>query len=454
MKIAWFTPLAPASAIGHFSVIVAERLAASAEVDLWVPGDGPIHPTFVRVVRFAPDETGLPARLREYDLLVFNLGNHEPFHGAILDVARREAGIVVLHDIFNHHLLAGYYGTRDGTLRRYHAEVRRWYGGDGERFAHAFLRGEERAQDYARFPLFEPLVARHAGAITHSRSHADVVAQRCGVPAQALFLAYRPPSANVPPREALGIPRDKTLMISVGYVNPNRRIDVVLRALADSELRERIVYRVLGPLGNVPYRQKLEALIAELDLGRCVSLLGYADDAALAAHLVHADICVSLRHPVTESASASVIEQALHSKVVVVTDTGFCAELPDDVVVKIPLHDELATLVRALRRLAGDAGERRAIGERAGLFVRERATGEVYAAGFLRFARSLLPRLRGARLRAHAASVFDTMGLGYGDALPWRIGQSARELFGDGLAPDDAAHRAQPPSTSRNASAM
>lgn len=457
MKVAWFTPLAPASAIGHFSAIVTERLAESADVDLWVAGDGPVRSTFVRVVRFSPDQPGLRARLREYDVLVFNMGNHEPFHGAILDVARHEPGIVVLHDVFNHHLLAGYFGARDGNVDRYVAKARSWYGDDGERFAGAFLRGEEHAHDYARFPLFEPLVARHVGAVTHSRCHAEAVTERCGVPAEAIFLAYRPPAGNVEPREALGIPRDKPLMISVGFVNANRRIDAVLRALAGAGLRDRITYRVLGPLAHVPYRRKLEALIDELDLGRCVSLLGYTDDATLAAHLVHADICMNLRHPVTESASASVIEQALLAKVIVVTDTGFYAELPDDAVLKIPLNDEVPALQRVLLRLIDDPAARREIGERAALWVRPRSGGDVYAAAFLRFARGLLTELRGARLRAHAASVFDAMGLGLDAALPWRIGASARELFGDSLAPaprtppDPAV---QPPSTPVNAAAM
>jgi glycosyltransferase involved in cell wall biosynthesis len=449
MRIAWFTPLAPTSAIGRFSVIVTERLALSADVELWVEGDGPTLRTFVPVVRFDANDHGLRVRLREYDMLAFNIGNHEPFHGAILQVARREPGIVILHDVFNHHLLAGYYGQREGSAQRYVDEARRWYGAEGERFALAFLRGREAAEDYARFPLFEPLVVRHVGAITHSRWHAQAVAERCRVPAEPVFLAYQPPVMSVPPRAALGIPPAKTLMVSVGFVNANRRIDVVLRALADSELRDRVVYRILGPLGHEPYRRKLEALIQELGLGGSVSLLGYADEATLAAHLVHADICMNLRYPVTESASASVIEQALLSKAIVVTDTGFYAELPDDVVYKIPLSDEASTLRRVLRRLVDEPAERREVGERAALWVRERSTGDAYAAAFLRFARALHGDVRGTRLRAHAASVFDTMGLRYDDALPWRIAETTRELFGDELTP-----RGYDESTSLSASTM
>lgn len=83
-----------------------------------------------------------------------------------------------------------------------------------------------------------------------------------------------------------------------------------------------------------------------------VRFTGFVSDEVLHAWLVHADLCVNLRRPNTESASGSLIQQMLHGKAVVVLPTGFYGEVPEDAVVRVEpgglgsLHELLLRLVR------------------------------------------------------------------------------------------------------------
>ena len=95
-----------------------------------------------------------------------------------------------------------------------------------------------------------------------------------------------------------------------------------------------IVYAVLGSVSDA-YRRELQAAARVKSFEPNMRFLGEVPDRLLSAYLSAADICVNLRFPVTEGASASVIEEMMFGKPVIVNDTGFFSELPDDCVVKI-----------------------------------------------------------------------------------------------------------------------
>jgi glycosyltransferase involved in cell wall biosynthesis len=153
----------------------------------------------------------------------------------------------------------------------------------------------------------------------------------------------------------------------------------------------RVVYAVLGSC-QPEYQRTLESAVRRHHLENVVSFRGNVSDAALQAHLLHADICINLRYPVTEGASASAIEEMLFGKPVVVTDTGFYSELPSDCVVK--LHPEReAELAAILSRLIDDPAMRLRIGTEARRYAEAEFRADRYAAEVLDFAWEV----RGAR---------------------------------------------------------
>ena len=152
MKIAWFTPLSKRSAIAEYSLWVANALAELCEVELWVSGTADSRPTDLPVIDFGVD-TNLLDGLAHYDLVVYNLGNHERYHFAIYEAAQKHPGVVVLHDRVLHHFFFGYWFSR-GRGSMYIRTMEAWYGAEGRRAAEDSFAG-------MRSPVWEDDEAVH-----------------------------------------------------------------------------------------------------------------------------------------------------------------------------------------------------------------------------------------------------------------------------------------------------
>jgi glycosyltransferase involved in cell wall biosynthesis len=386
VKIAWVAPLAAESAIARFSTHVASRLARGADVEYWTDSASPRHACDVPVVQWT-HAAAAAERLRSADVVAYNIGDSLPFHGRILDLLERRPGIVILHDRVLHHMFVGRY-LEQGGAAAYAEALHRQHGERAARVAKRALAWRispwENDRFVDRYPLFGDAVAGATGVIVHSASHAAALR---GVPVRVRQLYLPAYDVELPPPAPYdgGDPARPLRMVTVGWVNPNKHVDAVLRALgADPVLRERLRYDVLGPLNDSRgHATHLRTLIAELGLEDVVQLRGFVDEPTLRAELSAADIFVNLRAPAMEGASASLMESLEHGRPIVVYDTGVYAELPDDAVVKVPPRDD-AALGRALRVLVDDRGRRVALA-RAARDCAERHTIEGYGRGFLDF---------------------------------------------------------------------
>ncbi len=144
MRIAWFTPFSTRSAIGEFSRHITDVLSEHAEVEIWTQDTPPLHRTDLRVIGFSSDSPDLEL-LPQRDVIVYNMGDHLPFHGHIHAVSQRYPGIVILHDRVLHHLFAGLWlmGS-EPSRQRYVDRMETYYGRRGGEIARASLLGERR----------------------------------------------------------------------------------------------------------------------------------------------------------------------------------------------------------------------------------------------------------------------------------------------------------------------
>jgi glycosyltransferase involved in cell wall biosynthesis len=242
------------------------------------------------------------------------------------------------------------------------------------------------SDDVGRFPLFEEVVQGALGVVTHSEFFRQRVAANYTGPTRRIPLSYDVDrSSPVTSRSQLEIEDDRILMVTVGHVNPNKRIESVIDALgALGPAAARVVYAVVGP-SDAAYRRTLEKAVQRHRLQDVVRFLGPVPDDVLRAYLSHADICINLRFPATEGASASAIEEMLFGKPVVVTDTGFYSELPDSCVVKIHPGRE-HELASVLARLIDDSAMRTQLGEAARWYAETEFRASRYAKEILDFA--------------------------------------------------------------------
>ena len=251
MKIAWFTPFQKASAIGRFSRSVTNQLARHAQVDLWVADSEDIHETALRVIPYTTIRNA-PYWLREYDVVVYNLGDQLSNHREIYNMSRCVPGIVILHDFVMHNFFAAYYLAAPTMGLGYVEAMRRWYGITDLRITARGLEGGPgrvwETDEAVRYPLFEEAIRGCPAVITHSKFLRERAAKITSVPVRKINLAYEIDCAPTNlTRADLTIPAGRTLAITVGHVNQNKRVHVVLEALAGSpSLREKMMYVVIG----------------------------------------------------------------------------------------------------------------------------------------------------------------------------------------------------------------
>ncbi len=126
-------------------------------------------------------------------------------------------------------------------------------------------------------------------------------------------------------REKLGLPTDATIIVSHGRLDPRKRSDVLLKALAQVRKKHPNIYLVQP--GDVTealdYKTKLEGIIAEHGLGEIVNFPGAVHNAE--EYLRAADIYVLLSEG--EGLSNAVLEAMSTGLAIIVSNIGGLNEL-------------------------------------------------------------------------------------------------------------------------------
>jgi len=360
VRAAYYSPLPPSrSGIADYSALLLPALRARLDVVVASPG------------RRAPDA----------DVALYHVGNDPDAHGWIVDALQRRPGVVVLHEYVLHHLISGItLGRRDP--RGYLDAMERELGVAGRLLGLGVLDNllpllwETQPE---RFPLAGTVLDRATGVIVHS----EYVARRAREAGYGGRL-WRIPHPVWPPRDvepAADVTGDP-LIGCFGYLNMNKRIPELLRAFA-SLRRTRPGARLLlaGAAGE---RFDLTRRLERLGLAADDSLirLDYVPEERMWSLMAACDVLVNLRFPTMGETSGSAIRALSLGKPLVVSDVGWFSELPDGVVLKVPVDEHEVAVLEAALAFAADHAD--AIGAAARAYV-ERAhaldrAADLYAA--------------------------------------------------------------------------
>ena len=437
MRIAWFTPFSRKSSIGRRSAEIMGPLSEHTEVHLWHPATTDRRETGVRTISFRDAADVAPDALRDYDLLVYNLGNYVPFHGEIYRISQKSPGVCILHDFVMHHFFWEYYVEQLKDRRAYVLTMERLYGPEGRNAAE---RGHVCASDEVlRFPFFEEAIRGAYGVVTHSEFLRARVERVHAAPVTRITLpCARPSGVRILTREELGVPAKNTLLVTVGHVNPNKRVHAVIEAIAARpHLSRALTYAVVGPADKI-YQERLMQAVRKYGLEDVVRFLGYTSDEVLESYVEQADVCVNLRFPAMEGASGSAVEEMMHAKPLLVTNTGSFRELPDDCVLKVDSQREAEELPAALDRLIGDPDLRRRMGRHAAEFSEENCRPEQYVRKFLQFAREVRDAIPLLRLADRLACELNNIGVHCHMPVIQTVAREASALFCRGEENGDA----------------
>ena len=434
MKLAWFTPFSKNSAIAKVSQLVTAELARSVELDIWHPEAPDLRETCLRKISCTPGSSF--SSLRSYDVVVYNMGNHLEFHREVFSAMQHVPGVVILHDFVLHHFFAGYFLAELQDEQSYITVMNRLYGPRARQIVQDAAVGKREwpwtTDEVVEYPLFEPAVEGAYGVVTHSdflREHVERVYEG---PVKKISLAYAAGPADARySRRDLNVPDGNVLAVTVGDVNPNKRVHEVIEALGrDRELAQKLTYVVIGSCGN-EYQTQLLGTIRRHGLENTVLLLGYAPDDQMTSYLASADFCVNLRYPVTDGGSASLAEEMLHGKPVLVMNAGYYREVPDECVVKISPEGKERELASALRKLITDASWRREVGDRARRFAHASFGAERYASEFLAFLEEVKSAMPVLQYLDRMAGHLRQMGASREMTLVDLVARESAQLFGD-----------------------
>ena len=385
MKVVMFTPGLRASAIGRMATLVVHALRAAGNDVIVVRCEQEAlisqaaHDFGCELLAWT-DQARVGAAVAGADTVIYQVGDNYEFHVGCLDWLVRAPGIVCLHDFFLGHL---FWAWAHHHPARADAVLKQWY---GNAVAATYFRHPDSAAFIAATaetaPMTEWIGAMASGVITHSNWGAQRLCQACPGPVHVVPLPYNAPAGGLGTAPADS--HNNFRVLTIGHVNPNKRVSSVIRAIGNSsELRDHTVYRLVGQV-QTDTGVALSGLARNYQVNLVIS--DELDNAALVNAIDQADVVTCLRWPSLEAASASAIEAMLYGKPVIVTDVHFYSELPDDCVLKIDPNDEVASLQRALEQLYHSPELRRTLGARAQQWAQATFRADHYADSLVRMA--------------------------------------------------------------------
>lgn len=363
VKILMFTPTSTSSAIAGVSERLVHELArvghrvsvvrCESEDNLALPSRA-----FGETIITWTDEASVSKAHAECDGVVFQVGDHYGFHAGVVHWLDSLSGLVCLHDAF----LGDLFLSWQHATGRDHGLVSALYGEQTAiRFQQAAAVGVDAFIEFAseHAPMTEWIGGMASGVIAHSEWGAERA--RASSPGRVVVTPLPYPKA-LPPRRTptLRGPGDALVVVTIGHANANKRIEQVIRAIGSDPLLARHVrYRHVG-FAEPTMRAQLTGVADRSGVDFVMS--GQVDDGELGRALAGAHAASCLRYPALEGASASLLDALVAGLPTLVTDVGSYAELPDDVVVKIPVSDEIPAIAAALRRWVDNPEQARGIG--------------------------------------------------------------------------------------------
>ncbi len=405
MNLLYFTPVSKSSAIGRMNADVVKALMESGHQITVVSTDvKPLdltsaHEFNTNVIHWT-NQSGVSNKAITCDQLVYHIGDNYGFHVGAIKWINRLPGLTCLHDFYLGNLFYGSYAI-DRNYPHYFNIVKQLY---GEAIANAYfvpmtaIDRIERTSQSA--PMTEWIASLSSAIITHSSWGLDRIVKHFSGPTRVVPLSYLTPYIEMDANPSI---HDKIRILTVGHMNPNKRVHSIIEAISGSPyLKQHTILQLVGPV-NADDSNQIKALTDKLGVN--ISIFGSVDEERLRRFFVDADIACCLRNPTLEAASASTIEAMQYGKAVIVLDHGFYKELPDDCVRKVPVDNEIDGLRHNLEMLCRDHEYRGQLGEKARNYAIQTFRPEQYASHIIEMC-GLIPKASICRNRVDQATQY------------------------------------------------
>jgi glycosyltransferase involved in cell wall biosynthesis len=427
MKIAWVTPFSQRSAIGRVSSTITSSLSAKNHDVMIIRSErdrsAPSHPTSLSIAWW--HDISAHDIEAATDVIVVNFGDNYDLHAGTLAFVSTVPCLGIFHDYYLYNFFNRWVVLNGLGEHIHEHEVRLTYGEKAVPLATKAWNNDAAVEQIAEvFPMTEWLARRCGAALAHSHFYLHRLESSCPGPIAIAPLCFEGRKV----RPLLNHNESRITITTIGVINSNKCADSVIKSITSSStLRPHCRFRLVGPISDGE-RTRLRALCEDLEFDH-LDIVGEVDDATLVRELERADILSCLRNPVLEGASASAIEGMKSGRPIIVADAGFYAELPGDLVFKVPPSVEISALTKVLERLVLDDRLRREAGAKA----RDWATRTFTTEGYVNVLEELMVQfVRAKPLLAVAERIgqqLAALGVTDDDPAVHRLANKMHELF-------------------------
>jgi len=323
---------------------------------------------------------------------IYQIGNNAD-HVFAYRAFKQRPGILVQHD-FNLHYLVEDATLAVGDGAGYRDVLYEEYGDAGAALADLRQAGLFSEAQKLALPLNTHLLRRATGLIVHNRWVYDrlpetVRSSTIVVPHHVSPQAHQYDElSQAEARASLGLPPDVFVVLSLGYITPPKQIQTTLAALGLLKRQGAEFLFVVGGQRNPGF--DIDAHVARHGLEQHVLITGYLDEDDFFRHIAAADCLVNLRYPSVGESSGTLTRALALGLPAIVYNFGPFAEIPNDIVIKVPLElVEPVALAAALERLMHEPTERDALGESARQYMRSHHSVQRSAGLYLDLVQSL-----------------------------------------------------------------
>lgn len=386
MKINWFSPLPPAQTdIAHYTMRVLEALQKQVKITVWtnqLTWSSEIE-KHAEVCRYQVNQ--MPwAQINQGDLNIYHIGNNADFHADIWEISRQCPGLVVLHDFKLQSFFSGIYNKSWHDKEVYIEQMEKYYGLKGRQAAASFWLGTI-STEYMdeNYPLVNLVLENSVGVITHNLNIYKILELE-----KRWFVGYvpLPYKREFKSTNKINFPRSLPYrLILFGYLNSNRRLDILLEALSTFSEKNAFRLDIYGHIVSKNYLTSIKEKIKTLGLKDRVKIHGFVEESVLDKALANAHLAINLRYPTMEEASGSQLRIWSHALPSLVTKIGWYATLPQDTVAFVRHDRFVEDIQQQLQRFLDNPEEFIAMGERGKRLLEEQHTPEIYAKAIVDF---------------------------------------------------------------------
>lgn len=298
---------------------------------------------------------------------VYHVGNN-PDTKYMLPVLLNHPGIVIIHDL-NLHYLIDLTNLGLGDKKGYTKALFNQYGSAGKVIGEQLTSMNWKGQYMPHELMMNGSIIDAAShIIVHSEYSKNHIAAITNTPISVIPHHLSPQMRDYQAkmkmtyRGELGLPGNKTVITSMGFIAKAKQIRAVLKSLKNLKLQgEEFVYVLAGQCKQHEYDVFQD--IADFDLQDDVIVTGFLSSDDFFKYLVASDFIVNLRYPTGGESSGTLTRAMGLGLACLVVNIGPFGEIPDDCAVKINYNDDFdANLNEALSSLITDHEKRVQIG--------------------------------------------------------------------------------------------